>query len=238
MKVFRTLGFIFGSVGLVLLIATVLVVENINRFINNSKTADGTVTELRLGSNTRSSRTYHPVFRYTPEGGKQIEVVSNFGSNPPRYKQGQTVTVRYDPDSPYRAKIDGFWSMWFPVIILAPLSMGFLTPGLILLVMFYRKRARLNWLRLHGRVISTDFQAVMVNTAVRINGQHPYQIVTRWQNRNRGVHHTFKSDYLMEDPAPYVEDGRAINVRIDPNNPKLYNMDLTFLPQNIQPASL
>ncbi len=232
MKILRTLGFIFGGIGIVLLIATVTVVDHTNRFMQNSLTAEGVVIDLRLGTRDSSStsRVYHPVIRFTPEGQEAIEIVSNFGSNPPRYKKGDTVTIRYAPDSPYRGRIDGFWGIWFVTVILGSLTAGFLIPGVTLVTVYYRKQSRILWLRLHGRLVSTDFQAVMRNTAVRVNGEHPYQIVTHWHNHSNGIHYTFKSDYLWEDPAPYVQDGRAINVRIDPNNPKRYIMDLSFLP--------
>jgi hypothetical protein len=237
MKILRTLGFIFGGIGLVLLIATLLVVQHANRFLEVSKTAPGVVTELRLGSTSSSStsRSYHPVIRYTPEGADAIEVVSSFGSNPPRYSTGDAVTVRYDPASPYRARIDGFWGTWFPVVILGGLTVLFGVPGAVLVIVYYRTQARIEWLRLHGRLVSTDFQAVVLNSAVQVNGRSPYQIVTRWKNRSTGIHHTFKSQYLFEDPTPYVEGGRAIIVRIDPNNPKRYIMDLSFLPSDDSP---
>ncbi len=231
MKILRTLGFIFSGVGLVLLIATALVVDHTNRFMKNAKTAPGVVVDLRLGTTSGSSttRSHHPVVRYTPEGQEAVEFVSSFGSSPPRYKKGDAVTVRYDPESPYRGRIDGFWGTWFPTVILGGLTALFAIPGITLLIIFYRAKARAEWLRLHGRIISTDFQAVMLNKNVRVNGENPYQIVTQWQNRSTGIHHTFKSKYLFEDPTPAVEGGRAINVRIDPNNPKHYIMDLSFL---------
>jgi len=232
MKILRTLGFTFGGIGVVLLIATLLVVDHTNRFMKRSQTASGVVTDLRIGSSSGSStsRAHHPVVRYTPDGGEAVEFVSNFGSSPPRYEKGEGVTVRYDPNSPYRARIDGFWGTWFPTVLLGALTAAFGIPGATLLIVFYRKRARMQWLRLHGRLISTDYQAVITNTAVRANGVHPYQVVTRWENHSNGIHYTFSSDYLWEDPTPYVEDGRAINVRIDPSNPKRYIMDLSFLP--------
>lgn len=232
MKILRTLGFIFGGIGLVLLIATLLVADHTNRFMKESRTAPGIVTDLRIGSSSGSStsRAHHPVVRYTPDGQEPVEFVSSFGSSPPRYKKGDAVTVRYAPESPYRARIDGFWGTWFPSVLLSALTAAFGIPGATLLVLFYRRQAREQWLRLHGRIISTDFQAVTLNKAVRVNGVHPYQVVTRWQNHSNGIHYTFSSESLWEDPAPYVEGGRAINVRIDPNNPKRYIMDLSFLP--------
>ncbi len=231
MKILRTLGFIFSGVGLVLLMATVLVVDHTNRFMQNAKTAPGVVTDLRLGttSSSSTSRSYHPVVRYTPEGQEAVEIVSSFGSSPPRYKKGDAVTIRYDPASPHRGRIDGFWGIWFPTVIPGGLTALFGIPGATLLIVFYRRQARMQWLRLHGRLVSTDFQAVLQNTAVSMNGRNPYQIVTQWQNRSTGIHHTFKSEFLWDDPAPHVEGGRAIIVRIDPNNPKRYIMDLSFL---------
>jgi len=92
-----------------------------------------------------------------------------------------------------------------------------------------RARARADWLQRFGRIVSTDLQAVALCRAVRVNGRHPYRIVSRWKRASTGRYYTFESGNIWFDPSPYVE-GRSIHVRIDPNNPRRYWMDISFLP--------
>jgi hypothetical protein len=46
-----------------------------------------------------------PVVRYAPLGGPEIEVESPVGSRPRVHREGQAVTVLYDPADPRRAQI-------------------------------------------------------------------------------------------------------------------------------------
>ena len=55
-----------------------------------------------------------------------------------------------------------------------------------------------------------------------------YRIVTRWHNHTTGLHHTFVSEPVPFDPAPYLT-GRPVSVWLDPDKPKRYVMDINFL---------
>ena len=73
-----------------------------------SKTV-GTVTDLvRHSAGMKGhSGSWYPVISYTVSGGENIVKESSVGTNPPKYKVGQTVHIRYAPDKTDSFYIDG-----------------------------------------------------------------------------------------------------------------------------------
>ena len=54
-----------------------------------------------------NSSVAHPVLRFELPDGRTVEVESGAGTNPPSAREGDTVTVLYDPADPTVARIDG-----------------------------------------------------------------------------------------------------------------------------------
>ncbi len=68
--------------------------------------APGTVVRLRWESNDHGGGRFYPTFRFRTEDGREIEAESDLGANPAPAREGQRVTVVYDPARPQRARID------------------------------------------------------------------------------------------------------------------------------------
>ena len=86
------------------------------------------------------------------------------------------------------------------------------------------------FLKLHGIPIQTKFQSVELNTALSVNGRHPFRVLGQWQNPATSEVHIFHSNNLWFDPSEYLE-GKNITVFIEKNNPKKFYVDLSFLPK-------
>ena len=85
----------------------------LRRFKTRAARAVGVCTSLRSehrGSAGDSSVLYFPVVRFTLPDGRQVETETMMGTSPPAAREGQQVTVLYDPDRPTAARIDGFWA--------------------------------------------------------------------------------------------------------------------------------
>ncbi len=124
---YRSVGLLFGAIGLLQVGVGVGVGARTQRFVERAASAEGTVTELvRSRSSSSSSPTYRSVVRFTAANGEPIEFESTFGSNPPSHRTGDRVTVLYDPDLPQRARIRSFGSLWFLPLIFGGLG-GVLT---------------------------------------------------------------------------------------------------------------
>jgi len=88
------------------------------------------------------------------------------------------------------------------------------------------------------RVATVAFQGIEAvpvdvqrNTSYSVNGQHPWRIIVQWQNPATGKLHLFRSDNLWFDPSRFVAQQKQIRVLIDPQKPKRYSMDVSFLPE-------
>jgi hypothetical protein len=227
-------------VGISLLFAAALVYEQTARFVGRSRTATGTVMELsqeRSSSREGTSRTvYYPVVQFNTEGGAVIEFRSNFGSNPPSHRKGESVPVRYDPAEPQEARIDTPASIWFATWILGGLGAVFTGIPLAFFAVRRQRVRREEELRETGQVVSTQLQSVVQNRnyrmGYRMTRRRPYLILTQWVNPTDGLVYTFRSRNIPYDPTALVQ-GKEIHVRVDLANPKRYIMDTSFLPENM-----
>ena len=57
-----------------------------------------------------------------------------------------------------------------------------------------------------------------------------YEIQAVWQNPRTGQSVKFISTPLKVDPTPYLTQ-KTVKVRVNPDNPKQYIMDLSFMPK-------
>jgi hypothetical protein len=221
---------IFLLVGLALLAGTVWWAVSTRSFVARAEVAKGTVVALAPSRGSKGSRVYHPVVDYVLPGGQMIEIRSSSGSSPPAYSVGEKVEVLYLPDRPREGRIRGVFSLWGGPFILGGLGLIFSGIGGGMRLASLRKARRVADLRQHGTPVQAAFQAVELNTNLRVNGRHPFRIVTQWLNPATGKLHVFRSDNLWFDPNEFAK-GRKITVFLDPSNPRRYAMDLSFLPE-------
>lgn len=231
MKIVKIIGPLFTVVGVVLLIVAYWQYNETKKFIKESTIAKGTVIDLILDrSSSSSSGVYYPVIRFKTESGEIIEIKSDTGSNPPSHKKGAHVQVRYISNNPYRAKIDSFFSIWFFCIISAGMGIGFSGAGLAMLGTWMRSVRRDAWLQQYGQIIAAEFQSVEIDTSIKENGQSPYRIVAHWRDPLTNKLYVFKSKQIWKNPTSFIQSNDIL-VRIDPNNPKKYSMDISFIPE-------
>ena len=133
MDVFPIAKWVITLIGAALLGGAYLLYDDMREFIATAAVAQGTVVSLRV-SESSDSVTYSPVFRFSVPDGREIEVVSSSGSNPPNYSPGEAVEVLYLPDDPYTARINGFFSLWGGVAIVGGLGAIFFAVGAALFV--------------------------------------------------------------------------------------------------------
>jgi len=67
------------------------------------------------------------------------------------------------------------------------------------------------------------------NTGVEINGQNPWRISSQWLDPKTNMVRIFHSENLWFDPSGFMKR-KKVTVLLDPNNPKRYHMDISFLP--------
>jgi len=104
----------------------------------------------------------------------------------------------------------------------------FLTAGLVFLLSPIIKENKKRRLLQSGIPIETTFLSVDLNWHLEINNQHPYIIQSVGVDTN-GQQRIFKSENIWFNPQPFIYQNQKIKVLIDPNNPKKYWMDISFL---------
>jgi hypothetical protein len=233
MKFFKLFGVIFTLAGIGLLIGACFSYNESRKFVEHSVEATGVVKDLIASTSSSSSGTstiYHPLVSFKTAKGEIVEFKNNIGSNPPSYKRGEEVPVRYDPNNPQDASIDSFVSLWFYVMILGGMGAIFSGLGVTFLLLGVFSSRKDKWLQESGQLISTEFRLVERNLSETIGGQHPYQIISQWVDPQTNKIYVFKSKNLPFNPENFIQK-REIGVRIDPQNPAKYLMDTSFLPQ-------
>ena len=241
MNVFKIVGSVFAGVGLVFVLVSLWNVRSTKQFLAQSETAHGEVIDLVLGSSRTgdsgtSSSVYYPVVRFATHEGEYIEFQSGIGSQPPAYRVGDRVTVRYRPDNPYRAKIDSFFQLWFLSVLFGGLGFVFGSIGLVLILVVYRTSRKEKWLLSNGQIIYADLERVILDRSIRMRGRNLYRILCQWLEPRTQTVCVFRSKPIWYNPEDFLHQDK-IPVRIDPANPRRYVVDLSFLPKSMDPVA-
>lgn len=215
---------IFAGIGLFFLCTTLFLWVNDQKKLKPWIKVEGTIIDL-VGQDT-----YAPVFEFKAKNGDIFNVKSNTSSNPPSFEINEKVEVIYDPQNPNKAKINTFFQLYLIEFILGIIAIIFTCIGFGMLFFQKRKEAKINYLKMFGQRIETEFKKVDLNYMIAINQKHPYRILTEgfWNGEKR----LFLSENLWFDPIPYLQVKQKIIILIDLKNSKNYYMDISFLPKN------
>jgi len=100
--------------------------------------AEGRVVEIvprtSTGSRRRDRTSFYPIIEFRTAEGQLIRFEGRSGSNPPSYRIGDAVRVRYNPQLPQDAYIDSWWELWSPVVIATGVGGMFALIGIVLVL--------------------------------------------------------------------------------------------------------
>lgn len=226
---------VFLLIGLGMLAGSVVSYQSTQDFIARSATTTGTVVELERrvsrDSDGNRSTVYHPVVRYSVNGGREYRFRSNTGSNPAAYRRGEEVEVLYQPSNPGDAKINGFFALWGGSVIMGVLGLAFTGLPTATFVFGIRRRRMTERLKASGKPVLAMITGVARNRGLKVNGRSPFRISAQWENPASGKVHVFQSDNLWFDPSEHLPEAGSVTVFIDGNKPSRYWMDTRFLPE-------
>jgi len=128
-----------GTMGLLLLVASVFTFFITFNFVRHSLVTNGTVIKLVSHSSKGGTVYSHEVRFLASERSFQFE--GNGASYPPVYHVEQVVRVRFDPSDPTNASIDTPFQVWTNFIIFVALGIIFtVAPGLVFYFMLRSAR--------------------------------------------------------------------------------------------------
>ncbi|MGJ8743137.1 DUF3592 domain-containing protein [Polaribacter sp.] len=231
MKALNIIKYIFTIVGVGMLVGASFLYKNTSEFLKNSIETEGEVIEMiRSRSSSNESLMYKPLVQFYDVNGNVIEFASSVSSSSPSYGIGEKVAVLYTAESPNKAKIKGFFTIWGGILILGIMGAVFSAVGLSFFIYRKRKENRLKHLKQNGKRIEADFKNVILNRSLTVNGRNPYQVIAQWQNPATSKLYVFSSENIWFDPTEFVNTDK-IKVLIDKKNPKIYQVDISFLPE-------
>jgi hypothetical protein len=176
-------GGVFSSVGAGLLVAALVAIHSTLAFREDAIETPGSVVAIESGK---------PVVEFVDREGRSQRVVGSVSSKPPAYEVGERVTVRHPPGRPGEARIDGWLETWFLATLLGGMGTAFAALGGGFVLWEMRERRLRSWLSQFGTRVDAKYTGVMLDTAVRINGRHPWRLTAQWQDPVSGVVHGFE----------------------------------------------
>ncbi|MEY4744400.1 MAG: hypothetical protein RL272_345 [Candidatus Parcubacteria bacterium] len=219
-------GIVFFVVGLGALAIAVWLAMDTRSFVAGAARTQGTVIAVEAGSSGGdSSPTYHPTVRFTDAGGKEVTFTSSTGTNPPSHREGDSVTVLYEPGRPQHAEIDSFVDIWLAPLIAGVFGVVFPLVGLAAMAGGLRAAILRRRLRANGQRIMAEVQGVESGVA----GSGPGFTIVARATDPRGIQRLFRSPLLMADPGPALQNRKTVDVIVDPDDYATYEIDLAFL---------
>jgi hypothetical protein len=241
MKVWKSVGVIFGVIGFGLLIGSYFSYSNARNFLVNSDQTIGTVLryDSHISESTRDGQTtkttmYTPLFNYSVNGS-DYESKSSISSSSKPYKIGEEVKLLYSKENPNESKEDSFFSIWGASLIMGLIGVIFFSIGSGLTLFALKKSALIKKLKKHGNLINAEIENVFQDTSISINGRHPLVIVAKWIDPNSGEVHSFKSDGTMNNFANLT--GASVGVFINPEKKEEYFVDLESIKINLKKSA-
>ena len=214
----KVVASVFVAFGLLWLGAAAYFAENL-MVVGDYAQARGVVVDLDGGT---------PVVSYVTARGDTATFWSSVSSDPPAYRIGEPVDVRYDPARPWKAEIPGAGR--FLVVAFALFGLVFGGVGLGIGGAGVWRARRVRALQQSGRRVEGALVDIVHDTRISRNGRSPYRLVAQWQDPATDRVWSFKSDAVWYDPRPHVERGQAVGVWIDPSDPGRHYVDLSVLP--------
>ena len=125
----------FCSVGALLAVIAAYFFISTRTFMSTAQEVKGKVIQMVYrGTSSSSGGGYSPVYQFKTIEGKEIVVTDNLSSNPPAFKEGQSIDVLYDPANPQKARIKRWMSLYFVPVLLGGLGVIFGGIGVALLI--------------------------------------------------------------------------------------------------------
>lgn len=101
-----------GAVGFVLIGGALLKIIGNWLFLRLAQTADGTVVGFKTARSSDRHTVYLPVVEFANRANRRFQITGSVAANPPAYRIGDRVTVRFPPKNPRGGRIQSFWELW------------------------------------------------------------------------------------------------------------------------------
>ncbi|MBR3824066.1 MAG: DUF3592 domain-containing protein [Lachnospiraceae bacterium] len=213
---------IFGIVGVILIVSSILVFAAGKKFDETAVEITGTISYIDSYWDSDGDRHYQVYVDYDFQGHEFTDI--RLGTYTSSMYEGKEITLKVDPENPGKVKTPH--SYMIAGIILAVLGVIFALIGIISAVIGIKKSAKKKELLQQGRYICAVVERVDMNYNYYVNGRHPYVIYCNYQDEYSGVLYRFKSDNMWTDPYPFLQQGSNVRVYVDGQDYSKYYVDV------------
>lgn len=116
------------TVGMVLLIVSLVILRQSMNFLRNSERAVGTVIDIERVHGSDGD-TFKPIFKFKTNLNQEIVYRSASSSNPPGWVIGEQTTIAYDRNNPSVARLVTYFGTFSWTIILMAIAMPMIVIG-------------------------------------------------------------------------------------------------------------
>ena len=125
------ISIVFLIIGISILCIFAFVYKSEKNFVSGAVPITGVVVDFSL-SHSSDNIDYYPVIEFLDQNNHPHKITGSVGSNPPAYKRNDKVNLLYLPETPEKAKVEGFFHLWLGSLITFILGIVFSGIGLLL----------------------------------------------------------------------------------------------------------
>lgn len=124
------IGLFFTIIGAIVIFAGWLWQHSTRERLNTMISGTGTIVELIEVDRPGETPNYYPIIEFQTQTGEIIRFEGKTGVSENTYRVGQQVDILYDPQFPQDARIDSWFELWLPPLVVILLGSGALVAGL------------------------------------------------------------------------------------------------------------
>lgn len=192
------------------------------QFSSIAGTAQGIISRIREYYKPGHDDLWRDVYVTYTVNGQSYESLSNHSTNGMR--EGQEITVRYDPSDPSTIRTDTL-----PTLALFLCGFGVFTLGLLAIAIKATGdgKRRKKRLRINARSLYADIHRVSRDRSLMVSGQTPYVIVVRFAAPDdEETVYELPSEHIWFDPRPILTQYEIKNLPVYFDRKKPMNSDI------------
>lgn len=213
-KILNIVSGLFLAIGVIMLVVAYVVHSNYEDFKSHADLVEAKIVDM-------SGTSQNPKVMIVYEYGDETYGPALLGGYSSSMYVGGTVEVYVDRENPS----DFSWGSGIAQTILLILGLVFAGIGGGIFLVRAISGSGAKRLVKEGDKLVGKVEGVSQNTAVFINGQHPWVVTCVWTKSN-GEIYRFKSKNIYTDPMDSFRPGDDIIIYVDRNNMKKYYVDV------------
>jgi|GEM_PF-4807282 len=200
-------------------------------FLKNAENTTGTVIENRTVKTETGGENYSPVVRFSTKDGDVIDLKTDFSSSDIAFDVGEEVRVAYDPLYPNNGRIREFQVMYLPLLVpVFLISIFLIIFGVMSSSLMQYNKKKMEELKMRGIRVPVKVKEIRINKNVKVGNKHPFYLLVTGKDPLTQMEKEWKSANIWKNPADLILPGKDLELYIDPQKPKRYMVDYSFLP--------